>query len=131
VSVHPYNTDYFPSAPFCKVYIGAGGEPPLLGPIRALLDTGADISVIPMQYLQRLTIHPIRHSTARSIWGDRRTVDIYAISLRLDNLRLRAVQVLGDAQGDEIVLGRTILNRLHIVLDGPAAVLDIVESRTV
>jgi predicted aspartyl protease len=113
------------------VYIGVGGERPLLGPIHALLDTGADISVIPMQYLRQLAIQSIRHSIARSIWGDRRTVGIYAISLHLDNLHLRAVQVLGYAQGDEIVLGRTILNRLHIVLDGPAAVTEIVESRTV
>lgn len=39
--------------------------------------------------------------------------------------------MLADAQGDEIVLGRSVLNRLHLVLDGLAAVTEIVEESTV
>lgn len=50
---------------------------------------------------------------------------VYAVSLQLEGLRLNALLVLADEQGDEIVLGRIVLNRLRILLDGPAGVLGI------
>jgi predicted aspartyl protease len=131
MSVHSYNPDYYPAMPVCTVYLGVGDEEPLFGPLEALIDSGADITVIPLSYLRQLGVPPINQGTARSLWGDRRAVHIYAVSLRLDRLHIRALQVLGDEQGDEIVLGRTVLNRLHIVLDGPAAVAEIIEDRTV
>lgn len=131
MSVHSYNAEYVPPMPVCTIYLGAGGEEPPLGPLEALIDTGADITIVPMTYLRQLGVYPLRQSMARSIWGDRRSVHVYAVSLKLENLYIRALQVLGDEQGDEIVLGRTILNRLHLVLDGPAAITEILEDRTV
>jgi predicted aspartyl protease len=131
MSLHSYSADYVPAMPVCTIYVGAGGEEPLLGPLEALIDTGADITVVPMSYLRRLGVRPVGHGMAHSLWGDRRSVHVYAISLRLDNLHIRALQVLGDANGDEIVLGRTVLNRLYLVLDGPAAITETVEQRTI
>jgi len=47
------------------------------------------------------------------------------IDLELGDLRLPGVFVVGDEQGDEIVLGRNVLNKLRLLLDGPANITNI------
>jgi hypothetical protein len=37
---------------------------------------------------------------------------------------LPAIEVVGDEQGNEIIIGRNILNRLVMTLDGPKRVLE-------
>jgi hypothetical protein len=54
-------------------------------------------------------------------------VDVYAVALTLNGLRIAALQVLADDRSNELVLGRFVLNRLKIVLDGPAAITEITE----
>lgn len=34
---------------------------------------------------------------------------------------------MGDERGDEIILGRNVLNKLRLMLDGPAAVTKVLE----
>lgn len=47
------------------------------------------------------------------------------IDLELENFKLPDIFVIGDDQGDEIILGRNILNKLRILLDGPANFTDV------
>jgi hypothetical protein len=47
----------------------------------------------------------------------------------LDGLRLADVFVVGDEQGDETVLGRNVLNRLRLLLDGPVRLTDILPQK--
>jgi len=47
------------------------------------------------------------------------------VDLELDGLRLPSIFVVGDEQGDEIVLGRNVLNKLRLFLDGPANLTEI------
>ncbi|MBE7471440.1 MAG: hypothetical protein DPW09_44645 [Anaerolineae bacterium] len=105
-----------------------GGGETRLGPLEAVVDTGADITVIPIHYLRQIKAKRISRGKARSLWGDARMVDIYAVTLAVNGLQVAALQALADDQGEEIVLGRQVLNRLKIVLDGPAAVMEIVEA---
>lgn len=128
MSFYSYSTNYTPAMPVCQVYLGPGGGEPVLGPLEAILDTGADIAVIPRRYLRQVGAKWVSRGRARSLWGDARAVDVYAVALALDGLRVTALRVLADDQGDEIVLGRMVLNRLKIVLDGPAAMVEIVDE---
>lgn len=125
MSVYEYSSTYSPMAPVCQIYIGRGGDAPTLGPLEALLDTGSDMTIIPSNYLKQVRAKRISRGRARSVWGDTRTVDIYIIALALEELQISALQVLADEQGDEIVLGRPVLNRLKMILDGPAAQIEI------
>jgi len=43
----------------------------------------------------------------------------------LGSLRLPGVFVVGDELGSEIVLGRNVVNKLRVLLDGPAGQSDI------
>jgi hypothetical protein len=40
-------------------------------------------------------------------------------------VQLSAVWVVGDELGNEVVLGRNVLNRLRLLLDGPAAMTEV------
>lgn len=71
---------------------------------------GADISVIPADHLRQIRAPRISQGQAKSLWGDSRIVDVYVISLRLNGLQIAALRVLGDEHGDELVLGRLVLN---------------------
>jgi predicted aspartyl protease len=126
MTTYEYSTVYLPAAPVCQVYLGQAGSEPTSGPFDALLDTGSDITVIPLAYLREVKAKRISRGRARSMWGDARTVDIYLVAFALDQLRFSALQVLAEADGQEIVVGRAVLNRLKILLDGPAALLEII-----
>ena len=128
MTFHEYSSAYFPVAPVCQIYLGEGGGQPTLGPFEALIDTGSDMTVIPTDYLHQARAKRISRGQARSMWGDSRTVDIYVVSLGLDDLRITTLQVLADDQGNEIVLGRLVLNRLRIILDGPASLTEITDN---
>jgi predicted aspartyl protease len=125
MAVYEYSSAYIPDAPICSIFLGAGGRDPNLGPLNALVDTGADISVVPINYLRRVGAQQISDGRARTLWGESRSVSVYVVSMQLDGLRLNAFRVLADDRGDEIVLGRTVLNRLKLLLDGPAAMLEV------
>ncbi len=125
MSSHEYSTQYSPAMPVCQVYLGPGGGEATLGPLEAILHTGADLTVIPGKYLRQMGARRVDRGRARSLWGDTRSVDVYSIALNVDDLRVTAMRVLSDDRGDEIVLGRLVLNRLRILLDGPAGMVEI------
>jgi len=52
---------------------------------------------------------------------------MFAVDVGIDSLRLPDVEVVGDERGVEVVLGRNVLNRLRLLLDGPAAVIEVLE----
>ncbi len=128
MNIYEYSSDYIPAAPTCQIHLGSAGGQPILGPIDALIDTGSDISVVPLAYLRQIKAKRISRGQARTIWGDSRVVDIYIVSFALHELRISTLQVLADDQSNEIVLGRRVINRLKLMLDGPAAQTEILES---
>ena len=126
MNFYEYSAKYSPPIPVCELFLGAAGRESTLGPLEAIIDTGVDITVVPMRYLHQVGARRISGGRARSLWGDARDVNVYAISLKLNGLQFAALQVLADDLGDEIVVGRAVLNRLKIVLDGPAMMTEII-----
>ena len=61
----------------------------------------------------------------RSHWGEWRSVQLFLVDIELNGLTLPGMFVVGDETGDEIVLGRNVLNKLHLVLEGPAQLTEI------
>lgn len=121
-----YNNQYMPPAPTVEIWLARPRGALEIGPLPALLDTGADASLIPLAYLDRLRLKPIRQKSLRSQWGERRSVGIYRIEMRIgDSLHLPWVEVVGDELGDEALLGRNVLNQLRILLNGPGQSVEI------
>ena len=101
------------------------GESFTIGPLTALLDTGADATIVPLRHIQPLGTQIEDQRYLRGPWGERRAVYTYLLDVEVAGLRLPSIEVVADDTGDEVIVGRDVLNRLRITLDGPAGALDI------
>jgi predicted aspartyl protease len=90
----------------------------------AKLDTGADISVIPQQLTKRLGLVPLRTVTGHDYNCREEEHRTYLVHLSLNGRRFEHVEVI-TTPGQEILVGRDILNGLKIVLDGKHQSFDI------
>lgn len=122
MSKYPYDTTYDPPIPVCTVTLSVSLTGRRVN-LTAVLDTGADGTIVPARYLQEIGARRAYEATLRSQWGEPRSVFLYLIDLQIGELALPGVYVVGDELGDEVVLGRNVLNRLRLLLDGPAALM--------
>jgi predicted aspartyl protease len=122
---YPYDAAYEPPFPAAPVVLRNSEEGLRSETLQALLDTGADGSLVPIAYLEEILAPPIADTHIRSHWGERRAAQLFAVDLELGSLRFPGVFVIGDEQGGEIVLGRNVLNKLRVLLDGPAGQTDV------
>jgi predicted aspartyl protease len=122
---YPYDATYEPPFPVGPVVLRNSEEGLRTEKVRALLDTGSDGSLAPIADLAEILAPPITDTRIRSHWGEWRAAQVFEVDLELGNLRLPGIFVIGDEQGSEIVLGRNVLNKLRVLLDGPAGQTDI------
>lgn len=126
---YPYNSDFTWPFPGLPVTLYPCGGTQGTSEVSALVDTGSDATLVPVQYLQEIGSVEIYPSRIRSHWGEWRPVDLYMIDLEVAGQRLPAVTVVGDDQGDSVLLGRNVLNLLILLLDGPRIQIDVLTRR--
>ena len=74
---------------------------------------------MPQVLLDQIGAPIVDSKRIRSHWGEWRQVLVFAVDIGIEDFRLAAVEVVGDDQGSEVILGRNVLNRLRLLLDGP------------
>ena len=121
----PYSARYQPPMPAVEIALGAPEADYSLGPLPAILDTGADITVVPQEYLIQLDAPIVAGGYLRSPWGERQSVKIYEINLRIQGHALKHVEVASEPGGREVLLGRNVLNSLNLQLDGPNGIVNV------
>jgi len=121
-----YDTDYFPPAPSVEIRLGTPNESFTVGPLPAFVDTGADSLLVPYRHIESLRAQIDNRKYLRSQWGDQRIVDVYLLDVGIGGLRLPLVEVVADDRGNEVIVGRNVLNKLIVTLDGPKQVLEII-----
>jgi predicted aspartyl protease len=122
-----YTSAYRPPAPIVEIQLGAPDGVLRAGTLQAIVDTGADMCLVPFQYIEPLDLQIDDRKFLRSQWGERRPVDIYVLDIGIGDLRLGAIEVIADDIGDEIILGRNLLNQWTMILNGSRQFLEIVE----
>ena len=122
-----YNTEYYPPAPHIEIRLGIPGESLKVGPLPAFLDSGADATLVPLRYIRRLAVAVDNLRQLRSHWGENRVVEVYRLDVGIGDIRLPDIQIIGDKQGTEIIIGRNILNMLRVFMDGPKQIVEISE----
>lgn len=122
-----YNTSYFPPAPFVDVVFVSAAEMLRTDPLPAFIDSGADGTIVPLAYLEEIYAPPTVEMGLRSQWGERRSVMLYLVDVYIDGINLPGIEVVGDEQSEDIILGRDVLNRLRVLLDGPDRTVKITE----
>ncbi|HOU13262.1 MAG TPA: retropepsin-like aspartic protease [Anaerolineae bacterium] len=121
----PYSTQYIPPAPILTLTLQLPDDNKTVGPIKAIVDTGADATLVPVGYLRELGATIWDEAYLRSQWGERRRIFTYLLDIRIGDYTFPGVVVVGDNQGQEMILGRTLLNQLILLLDGPQVTLRI------
>ena len=114
----PYSSEYDPPVPICSVMIASAATSRTVQ-LQAIVDTGADATIVPLRYLHQIGARPAFEAGLRSQRGERRIVFLYLVDLKIGSLTLPSVFVVGDDRGDEVILGRDVLNKLVVTLHGP------------
>lgn len=122
---YPFDEGYQPPFPALPVAFTNPDEGLRTTTQSALVDTGSDGTMVPTALLEEILAPALNETRVRSHWGEWRAVQMFLVDIELDNLRLPGMFVVGDNEGVEIVLGRNVLNRLYLALDGPRQLTEI------
>jgi predicted aspartyl protease len=125
----PYDTAYIPPAPVLNIRLAAPGEPPQVRPLSAVVDTGSDGTLIPTHYLEQVEAIDVGDAILHGVLGEAREIHLYEVDLHIGARLLPSVIVVGDDQGGEILLGRNVLNKLILLLDGQSRETELFEKR--
>ncbi|MBI5653228.1 MAG: retroviral-like aspartic protease family protein [Chloroflexi bacterium] len=129
MTIHAYSRAYSPAISTLEIYLSLPSESPLAGPLIAIVDTGADGTLVPAKTLVPFQSAETDRTWIVSQWGERQLARSYMLDLHIGDLRLPAMRVVSDDRGNEVILGRDILNKLRLLLDGPAQTTEILEAK--
>ena len=113
-----YTSSYFPPAPILDVVLVAQPQGNRSNSVAGFVDTGADASIVPLDLLEQIGARYVTEQRVRSYFGEARNVRAYLVDVVIDGITLPGIEVVGDV-GYETLIGRDVLNRLRLVLDGP------------
>jgi predicted aspartyl protease len=125
----PYNKSYTPPFPTLPIVLGEGSS--RVGPLPALIDSGADATLVPIDLLKRIGVGEGEEVTIRSHFGERQSALLFLVPLAIEGTNLVGLYVVGDEMTDEIILGRNVLNKLALFLDGPTQQTDLLDDAMV
>ena len=129
---HKYLTrGYTFPIPSLTITFSAPAEQPRVGPVQAIADTGADMTILPTALVQSLRLQPIGYGQLRSQWGELHPTPFYLLDVRVDGLVLPNVQVASDDGTKEVIVGRNVLNKLALLLDGPEQQTDLLDQTAI
>ncbi len=126
---YPYELQYVPPLPIIPVQLSLPGDPPRTGLLNAAIDTGADLSIIPVAYLIALEAAPTHQALIKSPFGNPVPVDVYQIDVWIEELAFPGMSVVGNETDEELILGRNLLNKLILLLDGQRGETELFETR--
>jgi predicted aspartyl protease len=114
----PYSAEFYPPMPIMQVRFGLAESGLYTEEMVGIVDTGADSTIVPLELLDAIEAAIEIQMPVRGQWGATHLVNLYAVEAIVEGLVLPGILVIGDDQGHEVVLGRNVLNRLRLILDG-------------
>ena len=112
-----YDRAFNPPAPVADVTVANPVATNKRSNLRGKMDTGADITVIPERLVVPLGISPKSRVWTRGYDGTYAQRPVYYIRLTLEGFVLATVRCIATNRSD-VLLGRNVLNRFLIILDG-------------
>jgi len=113
------------AAPFVLIRLAHGTDARETAKVLAQLDTGADKTVIPAEFVDQLLLRPAGLIAVAGLGGEVAQERVYPVRLTVDGLDTIPIPVLANPGEPWVLLGRDVLNRYRIVLDGPNQRLEI------
>jgi clan AA aspartic protease len=121
-----FDTSFDPPAPVLPVHFDRpidGGSGVLM---RMLIDTGADCTLIPARVVRALRLPLVDRTEVLGVGGTSHAAPVHAATVRIGTSSLLTRVV---AFGNEALLGRNVLNRLFLELDGVAQTCSVLPRR--
>lgn len=112
-----YDLSFNPPAPVAEVTIAHPVTAKKSAVLRGKLDSGADVTVIPERLVGQLGISPKGRIWTRGYDGTYSQRPVYYIRLTVEGFDLAAMRCIA-ADRSDVLLGRNVLNRFIITLDG-------------
>ena len=126
---YPYDSEYTPPFPVLPIVLHNPENNRSTTSQIAHLDTGADGTIVPIRLLEQLDADEFCFTYMRSQWGERREISVYLVNIEIAGEHLSAIEVLADEMGNELLIGRNVLNRLILLLDGFQHQTDVLTRR--
>ena len=114
-----------PPMPVLDIGLSRPGTQSFSASVAAVIDTGADGSLIPIDLLERIDAPHIDQAYLQGITGDRQPVDLYLVTIQVAAVTVHGVRAVALPSGAPTILGRDVLNQLHIALVGTAGVTEV------
>jgi predicted aspartyl protease len=114
-----YNRQVVPPGPYVHVKVGRVDAIETTVIVPALIDSGADRTVIPMSLARDLALAQAGVIEARGLNQISSTMPVYVVRIGIADVPMVPIDVLGADGEPYVLLGRDVLNRYHITLDGP------------
>lgn len=112
-----YDSSFNPPAPIAEVRLVHPVSSTESGPLRGKLDTGADVTVIPEQLVNQLGLTPKGNIWRCGYDGAYSQRMVYYVWVKVEGFQVTSVRCIATARAD-VLLGRNVLNRFFITLDG-------------
>jgi gag-polyprotein putative aspartyl protease len=120
-----YVEDLTPPAPYVQVRLQNPVTGAEIGAVPAQIDTAADRSLIPESVVQQLSLPQVSAITLGGVGGIQQIMPTYPVNLAIHDLPYRTIEVVASPGESWVLLGRDVLNRYRLVLDGPQLALEI------
>lgn len=120
-----YNAQHRPAAPFVILTIRHPHSGVEIGNLPAQIDTAADCTLLPSSIAKQLSLDKIGEVAIGGVGGTVDWMDVHEVLLGIQPLPLRLVEVVAHDGESWVLLGRDVLNGYRLILDGPAAILEI------
>ena len=125
----PYNRRYRPPIPTLMVRLYSSVRDTFTSPLEAIVDTGSDASLVPLSRLLELGAEETAPGWLISITGERKPVSLFFIDVHVDENALAGIRVIADPDANDVIIGRDVLNKLTLFLDGPESTLIIPDEK--
>lgn len=121
--MYSYSRQQEPPAPFLDIRVSAAAESEPVN-VRAILDTGSDATALPDDTLKELGVEPVDSKLIGGISGEKFLAAVFDVFIALEQDEPAKVEVYS-WYDNYAILGRDILNKYVITLDGPNLTLTI------
>lgn len=128
IYTYHYDETYQPAMPVAEVVFIEPNRHRQSSPVMAIVDSGSDSTSLPIALMDELKALNIGTAHMSGIWGERRLVDIFLVSVKIGSHLLHGIRVAGIPDTNEVILGRNVLNHIPVKLNGPAFTVEISED---
>ena len=123
-----YDNSYDPPIPVANVELRSDKDSSMGVHLTGILDSGSDVTLVPVRVLRRIGAQFVGERWFRGVIGNAQRAELYVIHLRVGNIDLPGIRAIARTEDAETILGRNVLNRLTVLLNGPAETTEIADS---